>query len=94
MLRVARPGVRDEQAPGKVIRLSELCPGQSATVVAVESQNPTRLERLSVFGVVPGCQLTLEQRQPTFVARVGFTELSLERDVADEIVIQPQRTIP
>jgi Fe2+ transport system protein FeoA len=68
-------------------RLSDLLPGQSATVVSIESRNPSRLERLSVFGIVPGCQLTLEQRQPTFVLRVGFTELSFEREVADEIVI-------
>jgi ferrous iron transport protein A len=70
-------------------RLSELWPGQSATVISVESQNASRLERLSVYGVMPGCQLTLQQRQPTFVARIGFTELSFEREVADEILIQP-----
>jgi ferrous iron transport protein A len=71
-----------------VCRLSDLKPGQSATVVAVESHSPARLERLSVFGIMPGCQLTLEQQHPTFVLRVGFTELSLEREVADEILIE------
>ncbi len=70
-------------------RLSELWPGQSATVISIESQNAARLERLSIYGIVPGCQLTLQQRRPTFVARVGFTDLSFEREVADEIVIQP-----
>jgi Fe2+ transport system protein FeoA len=94
MNRVARRGLGAEQATGKPIRLSELWPGQSATVISVESQNSLRLERLSVYGVVPGCQLTLEQRQPTFVARVGFTELSFERDVADEMLVQPQDTVP
>ncbi len=69
-------------------RLSDLKPGQAATVVAVESRSSARLERLSVFGIVPGCQLTLEQRRPTFVARVGFTELSFEREIADEILIE------
>ncbi len=68
-------------------RLSDLKPGQTATVIAVESRSAARLERLSVFGIVPGCQLTLEQRRPTFVARVGFTELSFEREMADEILI-------
>ncbi len=70
-------------------RLSELWPGQSATVISIESQNASRVERLSIYGVVPGCQLTLQQRRPTFVARVGFTDLSFEREVADEILIQP-----
>ncbi len=70
-------------------RLSDLQPGQSARVVSIDSRNPTRLEKLSVFGVVPGCQLTLEQRHPAYVLRVGYTELSFERDVADEILIEP-----
>ncbi len=89
--RFVKRRVLDVQTPGIPVtcRLSELWPGQSATVVSVESQNAARLERLSIFGLVPGCQLTLEQRQPAFVARVGFTELSFEREVADEILIQP-----
>jgi len=73
---------------GVVCRLSELPAGQSATVVAIESNSPARQERLNVFGVMPGCQLVLEQSQPTFVVRIGFTELSLEREIADEILIE------
>jgi ferrous iron transport protein A len=76
------------QPPGAWCRLSDLKPGQSATVMAIESQNAGRLERLSIYGIVPGCELTLEQQRPTFVARVGFTELSFEREIADEILIE------
>jgi Fe2+ transport system protein FeoA len=88
--RTATPPTARAHDP-EACRLSDLLPGQSATVVSIESRNPSRLERLSVFGIVPGCQLTVEQRQPTFVLRVGFTELSVEREVADEIVIEPSR---
>jgi ferrous iron transport protein A len=93
MDRMIRRGALSEQTPGGPVRLSDLWPGQSATVVSIESQNPARLERLSVFGVVPGCQLTLEQRQPTFVVRVDFTELSFEREVADEILIRSENVV-
>lgn len=68
--------------------LSALRAGQSGTVVAIETDNPSRLERLNVFGLTPGAAVTLEQRQPAFVLRVGYTELSIERDLADEIVVQ------
>jgi Fe2+ transport system protein FeoA len=88
--RTATPHKASVRNPA-VCRLSDLLPGQSGTVVSIESCNPSRLERLSVFGIVPGCQLTLEQRHPTFVLRVGFTELSFEREVADEIVMEKRR---
>ncbi len=95
--RKLQPGQRRRPAPhpseagprdAALCRLSDLKPGQAATVITVESCSSARLEKLSVFGIVPGCQLTLEQRRPTFVARVGFTELSFEREVADEILIE------
>lgn len=77
---------RDPAAP---CRLSDLRPGQPATVVSIESQVASRLDRLTTLGVVPGCRIRLEQRYPACVVRVGFTELSLEREVADEIVVAP-----
>ncbi len=69
-------------------RLSDLRPGQSGTVVSIESHSAARLDRLSLMGVTPGFAVTLEQRQPAYVVRVGFTELSIEREVADEIVVE------
>ncbi|MCC7451870.1 MAG: ferrous iron transport protein A [Anaerolineae bacterium] len=69
-------------------RLSDLHPGQSALITAIESKNPSRMERLSIFGVTPGCEVTLVQRHPAYVLRVGFTELSCEREIADEILVE------
>jgi Fe2+ transport system protein FeoA/rubredoxin len=68
--------------------LSSLSPGETGTILAIDSASASRLERLSVFGLMPGAEVTLEQRQPTFVLRVGGTELSVEREVADEILIE------
>jgi Fe2+ transport system protein FeoA len=72
-------------------RLSELRPGQSCTVVSVETDNATRQERLSTFGILPGAEITLRQHHPAYVLRVGFTELSIERDIADAIVVSRKR---
>jgi Fe2+ transport system protein FeoA len=68
--------------------LSTLRAGQSGKVTAIECANASRLERLNVFGLVPGVEVTLEQRHPAFVLRVGFTELSIERVIADEILVE------
>jgi Fe2+ transport system protein FeoA len=68
--------------------LSAMQPGQSGTVVAIDSDHHARVERLHVLGLVENAQVTLEQTRPTIVLRVGFTELSVEREVADEIVVE------
>jgi Fe2+ transport system protein FeoA len=75
-------------APAPVYPLSALQAGQSGTITSVETSSTSRLERLSVLGLVSGARVTLEQKRPTFVLRVGFTELSLERELAEEIFVE------
>jgi Fe2+ transport system protein FeoA len=68
--------------------LSSIQPGQSAKVVTIQSSNHARVERLHILGLADGASVTLEQNRPTFVLRAGFTELSLEREIADEILVE------
>jgi Fe2+ transport system protein FeoA len=74
------------ESPGSnTCRLSDLRPGQSATVIDVEISNPNRLEQLITFGIAPGSRITLEQQQTTAVIWVGLTQLAVEREVAESI---------
>ncbi len=70
--------------------LSQLQPGQSGTVLEIHTDNHNRAERLQVLGITPGARIRLGQRHPAFVLQVGFTEISLERDVADEIMVDAE----
>lgn len=67
--------------------LSRLPVGTTAQVAAIRSARSARLERLSLLGIVPGSEVRLEQRWPAIVIRVGETELSLDEDVADQIIV-------
>ena len=78
------PVKRFQRAPRP---LSDLKAGESGTVISIESASSSRLERLSLLGVAPGVHIQLQQRRPSFVLRVGFTELSVEKDVAREILV-------
>ena len=68
--------------------LSMMKPQQTGKVVAIQSDNHTRVERLNVLGLVPDALIMVEQKRPTFVIRVGFTELSVEREIADDILVE------
>jgi Fe2+ transport system protein FeoA len=68
--------------------LSSMNPGQSGTVVEITSSHHARVERLQVLGLITDAPITLEQKNPTFVLRVGFTQLSVEREIADDILVK------
>lgn len=72
----------------KLVPLHRLKPGQRAEVVELRSQDPARLDRLGALGLVPGSWITLQQMHPALVFRVGETEISVDREVADEIYVR------
>lgn len=67
--------------------LSSLRPGQSGKVVAINSDNHARIERLHVLGLVNDAIIRLEQKRPTYVLKVGFTELTVDHDIAADIMV-------
>ncbi|MFN8371927.1 MAG: FeoA domain-containing protein [Anaerolineae bacterium] len=78
---------REQQELLPVRPLSAMRPGESGKVVAINSQSHNRVERLHVLGLINDAHVTLEQKRPTYVLRVGFTELSIEQDIAQEIMV-------
>jgi Fe2+ transport system protein FeoA len=43
---------------------------------------------LTVFGLTPGTEITLLQRHPSFVLRVGETEVGLDKQIARQILVE------
>jgi ferrous iron transport protein A len=80
-----------EAAPGAARTLSvrDLRSGQRGRVLALSGGSGVRRNTLAVFGLAPGAEIELIQRQPAFVVRVGETELALDPDIAGEILISP-----
>ncbi len=83
-----RKGKRTTPGIGTICPLSALRAGDRATVISIDSQNAARVERLNIFGLTPGAMVTLEQRYPEMVLRIGFTDLSVEQAVANEILVE------
>lgn len=72
------PPVRET---GDVCALTDLLPGQYGRVVEVDAENSTRSERLQVLGFVKDAEVRLVQTKPTYIVQVGFTEVSLEKQI-------------
>ena len=68
--------------------LTDLKIGEDAKIVFISSKYHARLDRLSSLGIIPGGVLRLHQKQPTYVIRIGETELALDKDLAKEIFVK------
>ncbi len=79
---------RPPRLPLDVRAVSALAPGETATVVCLGERNGSRYGTLSVFGVVAGAQVTLVQRRPACVVRIGETELALDPEIAEELLVR------
>ena len=78
---------QEETAEGQceAVSVDQMSAGQTASVLSL-SGDPNRL---AVFGLVPGTEITLLQRRPACVVQVGETELALDREIARRILVMP-----
>ncbi len=84
--KAAKP-TRNNHLPA-IRNLTDLLPGQSAEVVEIASADAGRLLTLSALGIAPGSVIRLQQRSPACIVWVGETQLSLDAEVAREILLR------
>jgi Fe2+ transport system protein FeoA len=85
--RATKPGAR----PDNIRTVKDLKSGDSAKVLCLAGESPSRCNTLAVFGLVPGSEISLIQRHPSYVVRIGETELALDGEIAGEILVEPER---
>lgn len=71
-----------------VMPLRELEPGEEGRITFIAPKEHARIDKLSSLGVVPGSTVKLHQKQPTFVLRIGETDLAIDEDIAKEIYVR------
>jgi DtxR family Mn-dependent transcriptional regulator len=68
--------------------LDRLGVGERGRIVYIVPREPERLVRLSNLGIVPGATITLQQRSPAAVLRIGETTLAMDTAIAAEIFVR------
>ncbi len=72
------------------VPVSQLRPGQSGRVVELRSGDAARLDRLGAYGLVPGSLVLMAQARPTFILRIGETEIAVDQEVAGQIIVEAE----
>jgi DtxR family Mn-dependent transcriptional regulator len=75
-----------------VIPLNELKIGSEARIAYVVTKQHQRLDQLTAFGIVPGGTLHLHQTTPSYVVRVGETDIALDTDIVKTIYVRLKKS--
>jgi Fe2+ transport system protein FeoA len=81
------------RSPGpEQIPLTHVPRGEAVAIGSLREMPAARSARLSAFGVVPGSTVSVLQRRPVPVIRIGETEIALSEEILGQIWVErPQR---
>jgi len=74
-----------------VMPLARLPVGATGHIAYIATRSHARLDRLGALGIVPGAELRLHQRKPSYVVFVGETQFALDEETAREVYVRPPR---
>lgn len=80
-----------------VIPLSEACIASAYRIVFITPKNFRRLDRLAVLGILPGSEVWIHQKKPSYVIRIGETDVALDPEVVKDIYVKemsPEKRTP
>ena len=77
------------RAASKVVSaLADLSPGQSGAIAYIHTRRREILHRLLSMGAVPGVQVRLIQKYPSFVFDLGQAQVAVDRQTAEHIYVR------
>jgi DtxR family Mn-dependent transcriptional regulator len=62
--------------------------GATGRIVFIAPKFHDRMDRLAALGVIPGSELRLHQRSPSYVIEIGETTIALDPEIAGEIFVK------
>ncbi|MFQ6088421.1 MAG: metal-dependent transcriptional regulator [Candidatus Methanofastidiosia archaeon] len=71
-----------------IVPIPELAPGESGKIAYILTKKHKRLHRLFSFGIVPGTEVLVHQKHPSFIIQVDETQIALEKKIAEEIYVK------
>jgi len=71
-----------------VLPLCELSPGDRGRVAYLRTGDSQRLQKLLTLGILPGVEVEMLQRFPSFVFRIGHSQMAVDREMAEGIQVR------
>ncbi|CAK0744802.1 DtxR family transcriptional regulator, Mn-dependent transcriptional regulator [Gammaproteobacteria bacterium] len=71
----------------KILPLSKLEIGDQAQLISLDTKDPQRMHRLLNLGLLPGEEVTLQQRHPALVVQIGLRQIAFEEAIGHDIKV-------
>ncbi len=62
--------------------------GATGRIMFIAPKFHARMDRLAALGVIPGSEIRLHQRAPSYVIEIGETTIALDAEIAGEIYVR------
>jgi len=80
---------RAEKAPSKIIMpLSELKAHTKAKVAYLQTHDNAMLQKIIAMGILPGTEITLIQRFPSYVFQAGKSQFAIDKELASHVHVR------
>ena len=71
-----------------VLPLTELPVSSEARIAFITTPHHQRFGRLANLGIIPGGQITLLQKRPSYLLKIGSSEIAVDSDIASDIYVR------
>jgi len=70
-----------------MLNLSELKPKQKGIITDLNTSDKNILKKLMSMGILPGLPLEVVQTFPSYVFKVGYTQVAVDKTIAQAILV-------
>jgi Fe2+ transport system protein FeoA len=82
-----RQNVLESKKDRDEVNLAQLEKGQSKVIKEIVHDAEGHWRKLAAFGIMPGATVSMLQRWPSFVIRVGRTEVGLDETTSSLVIL-------
>lgn len=72
----------------RVLKLTDLVSGGRGRVVNINTREERKLKKFMAMGMMPGVSIVVIQRFPSYVFRIGFTQVTMDFSTASCIEVE------
>ncbi len=76
-----------ETLSSAIVSLDRVPVGEPVKISYINTLFNARMHKLAHFGIIPGSEIKVHQKNPAFVLQCGNTQVAMEEDVAKEVYV-------
>ena len=77
-----------EKTVKSAVALSGLAPHTKGTIAYLQTKNKEQMQKLLSIGAIPGVHITLMQKFPSYVFKIGHSQFAVDKELAQSIFVK------